>query len=424
MNAALARLKALLPKSSFARNVAVLAGGTAAGQAIVVLASPILTRLYTPEDFGVLAVYSSLLGILSTVAALRYELAIPLPEKDEDAAALVRLSLVIVIGMSLLVGFGVWNCIDIILKLFSIGSYIWLLPFGLFTVGMYQVFNYWAIRKCLFNHISRTKFNQSLAMISTQLILGLLIKNPFGLIIGNILGGTVGASTLSSSYRKIELKPSFFKIKHVAKKYIRFPLISSFSSLLNSGALQLPSLLIAWLYGSTAAGWFALVQKVMGLPMTLIGQAVAQVYFGEASHLMRIKDFHSLSKLYIKLTYRLLLITLFPALIIGLGGREIFGLIFGIQWETAGSYAQILVLMFVFQLISAPLSQTMNILNRQHWQLLWDGGRFTGIITTFLLAKTLKLTMYLTIVIYSSTMLAMYFLLWYLGLIALRNEMK
>jgi O-antigen/teichoic acid export membrane protein len=71
MNAALARIKALLPKSSFARNVAVLVGGTAVGQAIVVLASPILTRLYTPEDFGVLAVYASLLGILSTVAALR-----------------------------------------------------------------------------------------------------------------------------------------------------------------------------------------------------------------------------------------------------------------------------------------------------------------------------------------------------------------
>lgn len=93
MSAGLQRLKALLPKSSFARSVAVLAGGTAAGQAIVVLASPIITRLYTPEDFGVLAVYSSLLGILSTVAALRYELAIPLSEKDEDAAALLKIAM-------------------------------------------------------------------------------------------------------------------------------------------------------------------------------------------------------------------------------------------------------------------------------------------------------------------------------------------
>lgn len=110
MNGLLVRLERWLPRGSFVRNVAVLAGGTAAGQAIVVLASPVLTRLYTPEDFGVLAVYASLLCVLSTVATLRYELAIPLPKRDEDAAALVVLCLVIVLGMSLLVamGFGFW----------------------------------------------------------------------------------------------------------------------------------------------------------------------------------------------------------------------------------------------------------------------------------------------------------------------------
>lgn len=422
MNAAIARLKALLPRSSFARNVAVLAGGTAAGQAIVVLASPILTRLYKPEDFGVLAVYSSLLGILSTVATLRYELAIPLPEKDEDAAALVVLSLGIVLVMSLLVGVGVWIFGDKILQPFSVGTYIWLLPIGLCAVGVYQIFNFWAIRRCLFNHISRTKLNQSLAMVGTQLCLGILTKSPLGLVLGNILGGTVGATTLSSSYRKTGLKPSFSLIRCVAVRYIRFPLMSSFASLLNSGALQLPPLLLAGFYGSTVAGWFALVQRVMGAPMALIGQAIAQVYFGEASRLARKSDFRSLKAQYLKLTYRLISISILPAVLMGFGGRQIFRWLFGSQWEEAGFYAQVLAIMFALQLVSAPLSQTMNMLDKQHWQLMWDGGRFIGIVIIFFGVGRLGLPAYKAVAAYGFIMLVMYFLLWYLGWAVLQCE--
>ncbi len=143
MNAALARLKSLLPKSSFARNVAVIAGGTAAGQSIVVLASPIITRLYTPEEFGVLAVYTSFLGILSVLASLRYELAIPLPEKDRDAASLLVLSLGIVVFMSLFIGVGIWILGDYIIHWFNtpaLHAYLWLLPLGVLMTGVYQVF--------------------------------------------------------------------------------------------------------------------------------------------------------------------------------------------------------------------------------------------------------------------------------------------
>ena len=94
-------LKKILPKNRFARSVSFLAGGTAAGQAITVLAAPLLTRLYSPEDFGLLAVYTSLLMTIGVIASLRYQLAIPLPKSDEEAAHVVVLSLFIVLGISL-----------------------------------------------------------------------------------------------------------------------------------------------------------------------------------------------------------------------------------------------------------------------------------------------------------------------------------
>ncbi|MCS5582709.1 MAG: oligosaccharide flippase family protein, partial [Pseudomonadales bacterium] len=131
-----------VPKSRFVRSVSILAGGTAAGQLIVIAASPILTRLYSPEDFGMLAVYGGVLGILGVIASLRYQLAIPLPDTDREALHIVALSLLIV---GLMTGI-VWLAVVLagqefvaLLNTPELAEYLWLLPVGLFLVGVFQV---------------------------------------------------------------------------------------------------------------------------------------------------------------------------------------------------------------------------------------------------------------------------------------------
>ena len=184
-------VRVTLPRGRLARSVAVLAGGTALGQAITVLASPILTRLYAPEDFGVLAVYSSILGILSVIASWRYELAIPLPEQDEDAVNLVALSLGIVVLMSMVVGLGAWLLGEHVVQWLNapgLQPYLWLLPVGTLLVGSYQIFNYWAVRKQAFGAIARTKLYQGLGAALTQVASGFLKSGPLGLIVGQIVG--------------------------------------------------------------------------------------------------------------------------------------------------------------------------------------------------------------------------------------------
>ena len=143
-------VKRFLPESAFAKNVSVLVGGTALGQVITVLASPLLTRIYTPDDFGTLAVFASFLSIAAVIASLRYELAIPLPEDDKTAANVLALSLSIVVGNSLLAGILVWlfgGKVVNVINAPQLRPYLWLLPLGIFGVGTYQVLNYWAIRK-------------------------------------------------------------------------------------------------------------------------------------------------------------------------------------------------------------------------------------------------------------------------------------
>jgi len=128
----------LLPKNQFARSVAVLTGGTASVQLLLVLAAPILTRLYTPEDFGLLAVFVSILGILSIIASLRYELAIPIAEDDKTALHLVVLCLLVVIAMAFLSGVIIFLAGDWIVNVLdakSLGSYLYLLPVGVLLIG-------------------------------------------------------------------------------------------------------------------------------------------------------------------------------------------------------------------------------------------------------------------------------------------------
>ncbi len=427
MNAALTRLKALLPKSSFARNVAILAGGTAAGQSIVVLASPVITRLYSPEEFGVLAVYTSLLGILSVVASLRYELAIPLPEEDTDAASLLVLSLGIVVFMSLFIGVGIWILGDYIIRWFNtpaLHAYLWLLPLGVLMTGVYQVFNYWAIRKKAFSHIAKTKLNQGIGLILTQIALGLYKLGPLGLILGQIAGQAAGSSTLAAIFRRENSQAaeekSFASIRKVAGRYKRFPLLSSGSALINSAGLQLPALLLAAFYGPQVAGWFALAQRVIGIPMSLVGQAVAQVYMGEASWFIREKP-AALSFLFSNAARKLFFLGLLPIIILMISGPRLFAIVFGPNWWMAGLYMRILGLMYLVQFVVVPLSQTLNLLERQDIQLGWDIGRLLLVPGIIVIAHLKGWLAEYAVGVYGIAMLVFYAVLYWLSLCNLKK---
>jgi O-antigen/teichoic acid export membrane protein len=407
-----------------------LAGGTALGQAITVLVAPLLTRLYTPEDFGVLAVYTSTLGILSVIASWRYELAIPLSERDEDAANLLVLSIGIVALMSLLVGLGTWLGGEQIVQWLNapgLRPYLWLWPIGVLLVGTYQVFNYWAVRKRAFDRIARTKINQGLGAVAIQTVFGLLKLGPLGLLIGHVVGQGAGTTTLAILAHREDKKAlhsiSFGGVRRMARRYQRYPLLSSFSGLINSVGLQLPAILLASFYGLQVAGWFTLGQRVIGAPMALVGQAVSQVYLGEAAQLAR-QNPSSLRSLFLKAASRLLLLGLAPLGLLALSGPWLFAQIFGAGWRDAGIYIQVLSLMFLVQFVVVPLSQTLNILERQDWQLGWDIGRLLTVTGTLLIARMLGWLPSWAIAAYSMAMLISYIALFGLSLRALLFKEK
>ena len=414
MSSLRALLDRVLPRGRFARSVAILAGGTALGQAPVLLASPVLTRLYSPEDFGVLAVYVSILSTLVVVASLRYEMAIPLPESEETAANLLVLSLATVVGMSLLFSVGIWLLQDQIVGWINtptLRPYLWLLPLGLLGAGAYRVLNYWAVRREAFTHVARTKLSQGLAMMLTQVGLGFLKLGPVGLLLGDVVGRSAGCGTLASLTLRRDratIKQTSLKEMRLASiRYRKFPLLASGSSLLNSAGLQLPAILLAAFYGTQVAGWFALGQRVLGIPIALIGWSVAQVYMGEVSRLARDNP-TALRQLFMKTAQKLLLVGVGPTVLLMFSGPQLFMLVFGEAWREAGVYLQLLGLMFLIQFVAFPLSQTLVLLERQDLQVAWDTGRLVLTVSALAIASSTGLESIAAIVLYSAAMTVAY----------------
>lgn len=407
------RLVKILPKNAFARGVSVLVGGTVGSQVLLVLASPLLTRLYTPEDFGLLAVYVSILSLFTVIASLRYELAIPLPEKDEEAAHIAILSLFIVVFVTALSGLLIFLGGDSLSQLLNVPvmtNYLWLMPLGVFVIGCYQVFNYWSIRTKNFGGIAKTKISQSLATLGIQLSafkLGVL-----ALMFGQTGGQTVGVMTLIQPVLK---SPHFrdwswTNIKKVAVSYRRFPIFSTWEGFLNSASMQLPPLIFAIFFSASAAGLYALAHKVLAMPMSVISSAVGNVFFANAAEAYRKNN---LAPLFESVYEKLVSIIMPVLLLLMIDGPRLFALVFGGNWEEAGGLARWMAPWLAVVFIASPLSIMFTILEKQK-----QGMYFQGLV---LLLRVIAITigvqyesMTLAIILFSLCSLScwMGFLIW------------
>lgn len=381
------RLNQLLSGRAFARSVVLLMSGTAFGQLLAILSTPIITRLYTPDALGLATSFASLLAIIGGASTLRYAITIPLPEEDADGAVMLFVSVVVNFAFSVLLAllllilgktFVEW------MNLPELLPYLWLLPIGIVGLGFYTTLTYWAIRRKAFSDLVRTKVTQSIGRVLVQIGLGIVNIGAGGLIIGNIIGQVGGSGTLGRiAWRDTQdllKRINFTQIWSGIVSYRRFPFFSMPSALLNVAGLQIAPLLIASLYGYNVAGWFGLATRLVALPTSLIGQAVSQVFLGEMAELIH-TDPYKLRRLFYKLGGGLLLIGFLPALVLILFAPQLVDLVFGADWNETGVYLQYMAVFLVAQMAISPLSM-LAATEVPKWQLAWDFMRFAGTMVT------------------------------------------
>ena len=373
-----------LRRGSFSRNVGVLIGGTAAAQGITLLASPLLSRLFSPSDFGHLAIFSSAMAIASAAATLRFEIAVPLAKGDGEALSLVWLSvassIIVALAFSLMVWMDPGHLTTKVTKGLLHGTAAFLF-IGTIGTGCYQALSFWAIRKKRYKVLAQTRLSQSAAQVALQLVCGLGNAGAIGLILGDVAGRIAGCGRLARGIfhdqRTPESPPKLGRFWRVAGEYKRFPLLSLPSALLNVLGLQLPVLVLAAYYSESAVGSFAFAHRLMAAPVTLLARSAGQVFLGEAAP--AIEDRERLLRLFLKLTSTLLIVAAVPALLLALAGPKLFEVAFGPEWQTAGEYARYLAPVFIGQFVLSPVGQTFNILNLLGHQLIWDVSRLASI---------------------------------------------
>ncbi len=364
------RLKALiqkkLPKNAFARNASVLVGGTLVAQVLMVLAAPLLTRLYSPDDFGLLAVYTSMLAITLLLSSLRYNIAIPLPEEDAEATNLVALSLILVGINSFLIAVLVLLLSDPIAEALGLPvlvNYLWLLPLGILLGGAYNVFTQWSVRTKRFGVIASTRVRQALVALAIQLSTFKL--GGLGLLLGQVAGHGVGATRLARpEFRKV----SWAGIRKVAIRYQRFPIYSTPAGLSRVAGVELPSLVLAAAFSPAAAGLYALTNRVLGVPAAVLGGAVSQVFVSNAAEAYRngslgplVRNLHA-KMAQIGLPFMFLLMML---------GPELFGIVFGEAWRQAGEFACWMAPWLYLVFVSSPITTITAVMERQKQGLVF-----------------------------------------------------
>lgn len=366
----------LFPISQLTKGIAVISAGTAIAQAIGLAAVPILTRLYNPADFGVLGVYASALAVLAAIAALRFELAVPLPENTNDAVSLVILSMIISTGFCALAATGLWlthEQLSSVDHLGTLSAYVPLLVAGVFAASLYQTLSYWAVRVQAYPVIARTRLSEVLGMITVQIGTGLLGLGPIGLLVGHIIGQAGGfvilARLIIHPYQERSSRLTISTTRTLAIRYRRFPLYTAPATLLNAVGNNIPPILLAATHGAEIAGYFFVAQRILGAPLTLLGRSVSQAYNGEAAKLLRGQDPH-LARLFFSLAKKLVVVAIPMAILVMLFASSLFAWALGAEWREAGHYAEILVLMFIPRFVTSPLSITMSILERQQVTLL------------------------------------------------------
>jgi len=362
-----------LKTGGFGLNAFRLALGTVAGQVLTLLSAPVVTRLFSPESFGILAVYLSLSTILAEVASLRYDAALMITEDPDETLNLASLCVLLSLLSSLLLlgvatsvsGTGLAESIGLTKAVWA----LYLVPAAAFILSMQNILRLWWISQERLGVASLSGFLQCLFDNGTKMIAGVSgIVGSFGLALGQLVGVTVAVIFLLTRFSRFtgggvpwkRIKGA--KMWSSAQRFCTFPLYSSWSSLIHAVTLQVPVLMLGYLFGVEVAGYYLLASRILKVPSRFLGQAVSQSLLKEVAEKRR--NGTSVSPLVIAVLGSLTALICLPMGVLLLWGDFLFARIFGAPWAISGVYARIMAPWIAVQFLAYSVSTVFMSLER------------------------------------------------------------
>lgn len=382
------------------RSVVRLMSGTVVAQMIPVAASPLLARLFTPAELGVLTLYVSLATVLSAIAAGRYELALGLPRRAQHAIGLLWLCVAIILSLSVLLAIAIALGRDWFAELLGgpqWRGYLALLPLSLVLMGLFRTANYWLNRATRFGAMARAKIVQTGTTTIGSLLAGLYGVSAIGLICATLIGYAAGtlaaAATMVTALRGVAMPMSLARMRALAVRYKSFPLLSGPGALADVLALQLPAIVIAHSYEASAVGYFGLTLRVVGIPSILVGYAMGQVYYQSVASAAA--QGQPVRGLIGRAMWLLMLVAAAPYALLLIFGKPLFAFVFGPSWWQAGLFASILAPAFWLRFVASSLSLSLPALNRNDLAILWQIINLATVVIALGVASRYPVTVFM-----------------------------
>jgi O-antigen/teichoic acid export membrane protein len=410
-----------IPKlnSDFAKSVTTLVSGTVLSQLIVFALSPLISRLYSPEESANFSIYARIILFVSTIATARFESALALPKRNEHAFSLYRLIVQLVI-----ISFFISILVSIIYVFFGLKktdeSFIYLMiPFGFAPLCMMNIGNGWAMRLGQFKEISRVRMLNSLSMNLSNVFLGWLGLGYKGLILGYIIGVTLPGAWFTRKYHLLKLKYKDFTIRKrksvIGKTYIEFPKVNLPHALMDITRELLIVYFILLFFDKKVLGSYDFSFKMLKLPLTVIGGAIGQVYFQKIAS--KKNNGESLFEITIQTMRNLFFISIVPFTVLYLWGEELFSFVFGAEWSLAGKYSEIMAPWLMMNLVVSPVSQLPVVIGKIK-SFFWVGllGSFllVALLTVPYFNKSLSFDLILLYINWSQFLFLIFVRIWFI----------
>ena len=355
-----------------------------------------MSRLYTPDQFGILGSILAVTGIVSLVGSLKYEMAIVLENNDKDVEALQLLSHIVLVGVTIISGIGILTSSLWLSTLDGKPDVVRLLPWAIviiFFSGLYNSLYSRYNREKEYKEMAKVQILKRVSHVSVQLLIGVISGSTLGLLFGNVFGVLIPVAYIFYQ------KKSFFQIsnielsrlKKVAKRYIKFPIYTAPQSLLNLTSGQLPVFVLGYYFTMSVVGAYFFAIKLVQLPAMLIGSSVRRVFFKEVAEI--VDDISAIDKLYTKTIYALSAVVVLPTIIVFFYGSVLFKFVFGVEWEMAGQFASWMVLWYGTTIIGGPARSLFLSLEKQKLIFILDA--FLVVVRGIILILLAKFSTYL-----------------------------
>lgn len=367
-------------KSPSIRNFTKLLSANVVAQVIGLIVYPILTRIYAPEDFGLLNLFLSIGGVLTIISTAEYYYAIVLPKEHKQAVAVLWTGVLCLILTGGVVCLSVFFATPIasLLKTPLLASYYWMMPFYVMAMGGWNLLNYWYIRTTKYSRISHYQISQSILSAGGKIGFGYLGILQGGMIYSVVLAPLVALVVSFITWKPIAIlrnrvmnfNVSWQDICKQTKEYKNFPLFVLPRSFVNMLAGQMPVLLLTPFFGSKLVGFYSLALLLGYTPIGTITRAVYQVLYQQTTE--RVHKSLPIGNIFKRFIIyaSIIIVPVFIGLYFIL--PEITSWIFGKEWYVSGEYIRWMLPWLYVSFLSCSINYLFDVFMKQKWGLFFE----------------------------------------------------